>query len=100
MPIKAINIGLLLSFGVILFGFVGDRGGIQSIGFIAAGLILVMFHRDIATEQYRIDKASQNKFLKTYLFANESVERNSIVVFLVGVGFMIGGGLTAVALLP
>jgi hypothetical protein len=94
---KYINAGILLSFAFIFVGMFAEMDHLTPIGFLLAGAILVVFSRDVALQRYRIDKETKNEFLKSYLFASETVERNRFVVLVVGAGLLIAGLVIALA---
>ncbi len=96
---KFINAGILVSFMFMLSGLITDSDFIPSVGLVSVGLLFVFFKREMAMERYRIDKDTKNEFLKKYLYAKETVGRNRIVIFIVGLSFLIGGGISIFAAL-
>ena len=44
---------------------------------------------EIVAQHLRINQESPNQFLKKYLFANETEKRDSNLVFIIGVTFLI-----------
>lgn len=96
---KWINLGILLSFVLFLAGSLLDIKLLKPLGFLALGIIFTIFHREIAAERFRIDKETKNEFLKKYVFASETVERNSFVVLMGGVISLVAGGLMTAAML-
>lgn len=90
---------VLLSFGLLFISVFLEVQILNPIGFLLLGLLFVLFHRDIATERFNIDKNTKNKFLAKYLFANETKDRNSGIVLIVGVCFLVVGCLSMLAIL-
>ena len=92
---KLINVAILVSLGLMTVGFWTDITELEPIGLLALGFMLVVFHREIGAEQLRLYNASKTKFSQTSTSAYPTAERNSMIVLIVGIGFLIGGALTA-----
>jgi hypothetical protein len=89
---KMINLALLLSLLLPLLGsFLGiDADKAAAIGSLAAGLILVIFYREVAEERFRINQETKNKHLKEF-FAGETLEGDRVIALIIGTCFLIVG---------
>lgn len=96
--IKLINAAMLTGFGFAAVGFWTDIAALEPIGLLVLGFVFVVFHREIGTEQLRLYNATLNKSPQTSTSKYPTAGGNGVVVLIVGIGFLIGGALTAATL--
>jgi len=94
-----INTGLLVGFCIFAVGFFTENNIPETVGLVILGLVITIFHRELAGERYAIDKATKNEFLKKHLFGSETVEKNQFVFLIGGIIFLVVGCLMFLSVL-
>lgn len=94
---KLINAALLVGLGFATVGFWANIPELEPIGILLLGFTCIIFHREIGAEQLRLYNATLNKSSQTSISKYPTAEGNGVVVLIVGIGFLMGGALTAAA---